>query len=169
MLASQSWDWWNLWGNFFWNLIYDECSNRVILVGLMKHVWLQNEYKIKAEVANLHIIWRNYNDFVKKKPLKWLCIRDVSESVVGTIAVWSIFVDFRLNCVARDFAQAPKSKCHLFLRNRYQEKTHVYLEGVRIKREREPAPWWQTQGWVTGEKVPSFWTRWLYVMVRPRI
>ena len=94
--------------------------------------------------------------FKQKKPLKWLSIRDVSESVVGTIAVWSIFVDFRLNCVARDFAQAPKSKCHLFLRNRYQEKTHVYLEGVRIKREREPAPWWQTQGWVTGEKVPSF-------------
>ena len=53
-------------GNFFWNLIYDQCSNWVILVGIMKHVWLQNEYKIKAEVANLHIIWRNYNDFVKK-------------------------------------------------------------------------------------------------------
>ena len=65
-----------------------------------------------------------------------MSIRDVSESIVGTIAVWSIFVDFCLNCVARDFAQAPKIKCHLFLRNRYQEKTHVYLEGVRIKRKK---------------------------------
>ena len=72
--------------------------------------------------------------FKQKKPLKWLSIRDVSESVVGTIVVWSIFVDFRLNCVARDFAQAPKSKCHLFLRKQVPGKyTYIFIRCAHKK------------------------------------
>ena len=76
--------------------------------------------------------------FKQKKPLKWLSIRDVSESVVGTIVVWSIFVDFRLNCVARDFAQAPKSKCHLCIFEKTgTRKRHIYIfVGCAHKKEK---------------------------------